>query len=117
MAKHQPDLIMCRKQPGVAIGRLCQTCDGLCVICDSLIRPCTLVRICDECNYGAYQGRCVRCGRPGVSDAYYCKECTIQEKDVKKEMAVPKSSTLLEQEWIFFMKGRSLVLERDEQLI
>ncbi|CAK8676510.1 unnamed protein product [Clavelina lepadiformis] len=63
------------------------------------------------------QGRCVRCGRPGVSDAYYCKECTIQEKDVKKEMAVPKSSTLLEQEWIFFMKGRSLVLERDEQLI
>lgn len=22
------------------------------------------------------------CGGPGVSDAYYCKECTIQEKDV-----------------------------------
>ncbi|KAG7226512.1 hypothetical protein INR49_003833 [Caranx melampygus] len=43
--------------------------------------PCTLVRICDECNYGSYQGRCVICGGPGVSDAYYCKECTIQEKD------------------------------------
>ncbi|XP_016091852.1 PHD finger-like domain-containing protein 5A [Sinocyclocheilus grahami] len=27
------------------------------------------------------QGRCVICGGPGVSDAYYCKECTIQEKD------------------------------------
>ena len=39
------------------------------------------MRICDECNYGSYQGRCVICGGPGVSDAYYCKECTIQEKD------------------------------------
>lgn len=47
------------------------------------MRPCTLVRICDECNYGSYQGRCVICGGPGVSDAYYCKECTIQEKDVR----------------------------------
>ena len=56
--------------------------DGLCVICDSYVRPCTLVRICDECNYGSYQGRCTICGGPGVSDAYYCKECTICEKDV-----------------------------------
>nr|CAD7570677.1 unnamed protein product [Timema californicum] len=63
------------------IGRLCEKCDGKCVICDSYVRPCTLVRICDECNYGSYQGRCVICGGPGVSDAYYCKECTIQEKD------------------------------------
>uniref|UniRef100_A0A8C9RQ89 PHD finger protein 5A n=1 Tax=Scleropages formosus TaxID=113540 RepID=A0A8C9RQ89_SCLFO len=84
MAKHHPDLIFCRKQAGVAIGRLCEKCDGKCVICDSYVRPCTLVRICDECNYGSYQGRCVICGGPGVSDAYYCKECTIQEKDVSK---------------------------------
>ena len=68
-----------------AIGRLCEKCDGKCVICDSYVRPCTLVRICDECNYGSYQGRCVICGGPGVSDAYYCKECTIQEKDVRKK--------------------------------
>ena len=110
MAKHHPDLIFCRKQAGVAIGRLCEKCDGRfviflnpnkysestlpnisfriilifftrCVICDSYVRPCTLVRICDECNYGSYQGRCVICGGPGISDAYYCKECTIQEKD------------------------------------
>lgn len=101
MAKHHPDLIFCRKQPGVgkisknsnflnliktpkmflAIGRLCEKCDGKCVICDSYVRPCTLVRICDECNYGSFQGRCVICGGAGVSDAYYCKECTIQEKD------------------------------------
>ncbi len=26
MAKHHPDLVMCRKQPGVAIGRLCEKC-------------------------------------------------------------------------------------------
>ncbi|XP_070646589.1 PHD finger-like domain-containing protein 5A isoform X2 [Bos indicus] len=87
MAKHHPDLIFCRKQAGVAIGRLCEKCDGKCVICDSYVRPCTLVRICDECNYGSYQGRCVICGGPGVSDAYYCKECTIQEKDITRKIA------------------------------
>ncbi|CAK7330565.1 unnamed protein product [Dovyalis caffra] len=81
MAKHHPDLIMCRKQPGIAIGRLCEKDDGKCVICDSLVRPCTLVRICDECNYGSFQGRCVICGGIGISDAYYCKECTQLEKD------------------------------------
>ncbi|WRX28464.1 PHF5-like - like 1 [Theobroma cacao] len=81
MAKHHPDLIMCRKQPGIAIGRLCEKCDGKCVICDSLVRPCTLVRVCDECNYGSFQGRCVVCGGLGISDAYYCKECTQLEKD------------------------------------
>lgn len=31
------------------------TGDGKCVICDSYVRPCTLVRICDECNYGSYE--------------------------------------------------------------
>lgn len=81
MAKHHPDLIMCRKQPGIAIGRLCDKCDGKCVICDSYVRPNTLVRVCDECNYGSNAGRCVICGGAGISDAYYCKECTIQEKD------------------------------------
>lgn len=65
----------------IAIGRLCEKCDGKCVICDSYVRPSILVRICDDCNYGSYQGRCVLCGKPGISDAYYCKECTIQEKD------------------------------------
>ncbi|KAF6174093.1 hypothetical protein GIB67_020275 [Kingdonia uniflora] len=65
MAKHHPDLIMCRKKPGIAIGRLCEKCDGN-VICDSYVRPCTLVRVCDECNYGSFQGRCVICG--GVSN-------------------------------------------------
>ena len=50
-------------------------------VCDSYVRPCVLVRICDECNYGSYQGRCVICGGAGISDAYYCKECTNQEKD------------------------------------
>jgi hypothetical protein len=79
-------LIFCRKQPGVAIGRLCEKCDGKCVICDSYVRPSTLVHICDECNYGSYQGRCVICGGMGISDAYYCTECTVQEKDVSSEV-------------------------------
>ena len=82
MAKHHSDLIFCRKQSGIAIGRLCERHDGLCVICDSYVRPAELVRICDECNYGSCQGRCVICGGAGISDAYYCKECVVLEKDV-----------------------------------
>lgn len=67
------------------------------------VRPATLVRICDECNFGTYGGRCCVCGSPGklafgrlvlgtarltftspatgISDAYYCAECTRLEKD------------------------------------
>lgn len=55
MAKHHSDLVFCRKLPGIAIGRLCEKCEGKCVICDSLVRPHVLVRICDECNYGSFE--------------------------------------------------------------
>jgi hypothetical protein len=34
-------------------------------VCDSYVRPETLVRICDECNFGTYGGRCIICGSPG----------------------------------------------------
>ncbi len=82
MARHHADLVMCRKQPGVAIGKLCEKCDGRCIICDSYVRPSTAVRVCDECNFGVLAGRCIVCGNGGgSSDAYYCKECTMQEKD------------------------------------
>ncbi len=54
----------------MAIGRLCEKCDDKCVICDSYVRPHTLVKICDECNYGSFQGRCVICGGIGVSGIY-----------------------------------------------
>eukprot|EP00605_Chrysophyceae_sp_TOSAG23-4_P000364 GSChrysophyteH1.ASY1.ANO1.411.1 assembled CDS len=30
MARHAHDLVFCRKQPGIAIGRLCEKCDGKC---------------------------------------------------------------------------------------
>jgi len=107
---------MCRKLPGISIGRLCEKCalpprlallqlslrrlthttgDGKCVICDSYVRPATLVRLCDECSFGSYAGRCVICGGVGISDAYYCKECTLQEKDVRcgEASAESKSDT------------------------
>ncbi|KAI5995424.1 PHF5-like protein [Pisolithus albus] len=74
---------MCRRQPGIgeSIGRLCEKCDGKCPVCDSYVCPETLVRICDECNFGTYGGRCIIRGSPGISDAYYCAECTRLEKD------------------------------------
>lgn len=75
------DLVMCRKQAGISIGRLCDKCDGKCPVCDSYVRPTTLARICDECSFGNYQNKCVVCGGEGISDAFYCFECTRLEKD------------------------------------
>lgn len=103
-ARHHADLILCRKQPGIAIGRLCEKCDGKCPVCDSTVAPANVVHICDECNYGSNRptsasstantttmlssgatlqqsGKCVICNGPGVSDAYYCRHCTLLEKD------------------------------------
>lgn len=77
----EPDLILCRALAGTAVGRLCEKCDGKCPICDSYVRPTTLVRICATCDYGSSHGRCILCSGPGFSDAYYCRECTQQEKD------------------------------------
>ena len=82
-ARHHPDLVMCRKQPGTSVGKLCERCEGKCVVCDSYVRPHTAVRLCAECDFGTFAGRCTICGGPGVSDAYYCKECVQQEKDVR----------------------------------
>ncbi|KAI6801784.1 hypothetical protein KC335_g17961, partial [Hortaea werneckii] len=81
MSRHHPDLVMCRKTSGVSIGRLCDKCDGKCPVCDSYVRPTTIVRICDECSFGNYQNKCVVCGGEGISDAFYCFECTRLEKD------------------------------------
>ena len=53
------------------------------MVCDSYVRPHTAVRLCAECDFGTFAGRCTICGGPGVSDAYYCKECVQQEKDVR----------------------------------
>lgn len=75
------------------------------MVCDSYVRPCTLVRICDECNYGSYQGRCTICGGPGVSDAYYCKECTICEKDVSLK------TNERELDWLYDLKRIDIQLE------
>ncbi|KXN92365.1 PHD finger-like domain-containing protein 5B [Leucoagaricus sp. SymC.cos] len=72
---------MCRRQTGIAIGRLCEKHDGCCPICDVYVRPETLVRICDECNFGTFGGRCIICSGPSISNAYYCAECTRLEKD------------------------------------
>jgi PHD finger-like domain-containing protein 5A len=91
---------MCRKTAGISIGRLCDKCDGKCPVCDSYVRPTTLVRICDECSFGNYQNKCLVCGGEvsiyftppslgdiadtifqGISDAFYCFECTRLEKD------------------------------------
>ena len=79
---------MCRKQPGTGVGKLCERCEGKCVVCDSYVRPHTAVRLCAECDFGAFAGRCTICGGPGVSDAYYCKECVQQEKDVRGAAAL-----------------------------
>lgn len=81
MAKHQTDLQFCRKQPGISVGRLCEKCDGKCVICDSFVRPHVVAHVCDDCCYGRGGDKCVICSGEGVADAYYCRACTMLEKD------------------------------------
>jgi hypothetical protein len=80
-SKHQHDLVMCRRLPGIHIGKLCEKCDGRCPICDSWVNPETKVRICEDCNFGTTGTRCIICSQKGVADAYYCRECTELEKD------------------------------------
>lgn len=107
-------LVVCVKsatESGTSIDTVCRLPTDLghrsSPVCDSYVRPETLVRICDECNFGTYGGRCIICGSPGtcpyrsplpclchpcgdvhdddvptgISDAYYCAECTRLEKD------------------------------------
>lgn len=133
MAKHHPDLIFCRKQAGVAIGRLCDkkgfTIQKVEILLVSIkywrhsfwreLKRITLISATDDVSFAIltfdrlllcasvtsvitvpsryvfllqllsckvykyswlFQGRCVICGGPGISDAYYCRECTKLEK-------------------------------------
>lgn len=64
------------------MGKLCDKCDGRCVLCDSYVRPTAQVRICDECNFGAQKDRCIVCSGPNAQhEAFYCRECCLLEKD------------------------------------
>ena len=93
-------------------------------VCDSYVRPETLVRICDECNFGTYGGRCIICGSPGEyssSRPLGCPLnlvflCPIQGSRMpiivpnvrawrKTVMAVPKLSILVPVEQTCFMSG------------
>lgn len=40
------------------------------------------------------QGRCIICGAQGISDAYYCRECTLQEKDVSHHVTCVRADSL-----------------------
>lgn len=93
--KHNPDYILCRKQPGNAVGYLCHKCDGHCPLCDSqnpnTLKLGTVCRICDVCSYqttlhstiSQNSHKCMMCGQiahqPNV--AYYCKNCVLMGKD------------------------------------
>jgi PHD finger-like domain-containing protein 5A len=116
---------MCRKQSGIAIGRLCDKCDGKCPVCDSYVRPTTLVRICDECSFGNYQNKCVVCGGEGISDAFYCFECTRLEKDrdgCPKIINLGSSRTDVSSHkptppatWLILMVGIAVILPKENK--
>eukprot|EP00958_Prasinococcus_capsulatus_P013055 scaffold1318_cov388-Prasinococcus_capsulatus_cf.AAC.76 len=72
MAKHHPVM----KLPGIAIGRLCEKCTPW-----TRLEHLVVKRLLLESRLWTLWGRCVICGGHAVSDAYYCKECTQQEKD------------------------------------
>ncbi|KAL0238569.1 hypothetical protein GEMRC1_013042 [Eukaryota sp. GEM-RC1] len=75
------DLQMCRKHTGNGTGKLCSLCEGRCVICDSYVHPHTIVHVCDECHLGPSADRCIICSKIGVSDAFYCRQCVLSDRD------------------------------------
>ncbi|CDK25956.1 unnamed protein product [Kuraishia capsulata CBS 1993] len=81
MSRAQFDLVMCLKQPGTTIGKVCERCDGRCPGCDSLVNSKKMARICDDCSFGNFADRCIICGGKGFTEAYYCSECVRTEKD------------------------------------
>lgn len=81
MSRHQFDLLVCMNQPGTNIGLVCEKCDGRCPICDSFVNPANLVHICDTCAYGKGATSCIMCGSRGTSEAHYCQECCLLERD------------------------------------
>lgn len=81
MSRHQYDLVVCLKLPGTSIGKLCERCDGRCPGCDSFVKPEVKARICEECAFGKGGEKCIICANKGVSDAYYCNQCVLLEKD------------------------------------
>ena len=51
------------------------------------------------------------CGGPGVSDAYYCKECTVQEKDVSSVLFLffvffTRLSQTGQSDWLILSNGK-----------
>ncbi|ODV63265.1 U2 snRNP complex subunit RDS3 [Ascoidea rubescens DSM 1968] len=81
MSRHQFDLLVCHKLPGTHVGKLCEKCDGKCPACDSYVHSYEQVRVCDECAFGENETKCIICYNPGVSEAYYCYECVMREKN------------------------------------
>merc|ERR1712032_675165 len=82
MARHNPELVFCRKFNSTGYCVLCDNCDGKCVICDAFINPCKVVNLCEEC-YIYNLKTCIVCSTSGFSKAFYCRECVIMEKDAR----------------------------------
>jgi PHD finger-like domain-containing protein 5A len=87
MARHAKDIYLCRNVAGTTVGRLCDNCDGRCVVCDSHANQAEAVLICDECAFRQSDnpklggGRCIICGGNGKHEAFYCAECVMLERD------------------------------------
>jgi hypothetical protein len=123
---------------GSAIGRLCEKCDGkwyadvalallgasthivllASPVCDSYVRPETLVRICDECNFGTYGGRCIICGSPGASILHSCmlsvRLITVR-RDLRRVLLRRVHATRKRQGWL--PQDRQLGREQDGSLL
>lgn len=86
MSRHQFDLVLCMKQPGLTTGFLCHLCDGRCPICDSFVKPRAEVKVCEGCAQGHIGKRCILCAhhlgenRENGHVAYYCFECVVLDR-------------------------------------
>ena len=81
MARHLPDIVLCRKLAGISTGKVCANHEGRCILCDSHSNLTLRVRICDECDYGPNKDKCILCSSNAASDAFYCADCVELEED------------------------------------
>lgn len=72
---------MCRKTTGITIGKVCSYCEDKCILCDSHVGLKKPVRICSECSFGFFAEWCVVCNGEGTTEALYCGNCCLLEKD------------------------------------
>ncbi|GFQ07302.1 phd finger-like domain-containing protein 5b [Phtheirospermum japonicum] len=111
MAKHHSDLIMCRNQPGIAIGRLCEKCDGKCVICDSYVRHAPSFEFVMNATTNRF-----KVAVSFVEVSGFLMRTIARSEHSKKKIGTGARRLSISgvRKWIYSTRTKSMVLKRDD---